>query len=353
MTELAGWLRDRARDVIHTQALRAEIPALAAQLEGTAGLLAVRVQPEQESWLIWFRAEEAETVRWAGNPEKSYSEGPLGRLNPRASFSEWRETVRGRAAPFRPYELDVAAAFRRDIHEVALAKLSEFERARDLMLATLGHDLRTPLSAITMAASLLARTAQGPADIGQRIARSSGRMQRLIDQMLDLSRIQAGLGLGLDLERADLVPVIANAVDEARTGYPGNQVHASLAERAVVTIDADRMAQVVSNLLSNARHHGRLGAPIQVELTVQGQSVVLSITNEGGPIPPSTRAQLFQPFKVESLQRQANRSGLGLGLFIVHEIIRGHGARLEVDDANGFVTFRVVLAAAGDGEPPG
>ncbi|HKU40327.1 MAG TPA: ATP-binding protein, partial [Polyangiales bacterium] len=344
MPELAAWLHGQAQNVVHTHALAEAAPQLAAELDGTAGLLAVRVQPEQEGWLIWFRAEEAETVRWAGNPEKTYSEGPLGpRLNPRGSFREWRETVRGRAAPFRAHEIDIVATFRRDVQEVALAKLSELERARDLMLAALGHDLRTPLSAISMAASLLGHESTSSTDLGKRIARSSGRMQRLIDQMLDLSRIQAGMGLGVDVRPGDLSPIVRQAVDEARTGYPGNELQVSMPEHAPAHFDPDRLGQVVSNLLSNARHHGKLGSPIQLELTVDARGAVLSVTNEGGPIPAGTRAQLFQPFKLESLQHRSNRTGLGLGLHIVHEIVRSHAGRIEVEDSGGVVTFRVVL----------
>jgi chemotaxis family two-component system sensor kinase Cph1 len=122
----------------------------------------------------------------------------------------------------------------------------------------------------------------------------------------------------------------------------------ALPEQALASFDADRMSQVVSNLLSNARHHGKLGRPITISLEVDAKSAVLSVTNEGGPIAPATRAQIFQPFKVESLRHRSNRSGLGLGLHIVHEIVKSHGGRIEIDDANGFVTFRVVIALAGD-----
>jgi chemotaxis family two-component system sensor kinase Cph1 len=344
---LAEWLRANHVDVFKSHALGLELPELAAALGGTAGLLAARFQREQEGWLFWFRAEEAETVRWAGNPEKTYSEGPLGaRLNPRGSFREWRETVRGRAAPWLPHEVDVASAFRLDVQEVALAKLVELERARDVMLAALGHDLRTPLSAIAMAATLLSGESSKSADLGERIARSSGRMQRLVDHMLDLSRIQSGLGLGVSREPGDLATLVRHAIDEARTGFPGTEMHVSLPEAAQAHFDADRMGQVVSNLLSNARHHGKLGRPIHVSLQSDSENAVLTVTNEGGPIPPATRAQLFQPFKVESLQHRTNRNGLGLGLHIVSEIVKSHGGRIEVEDTEEKVTFRVVIAIA-------
>jgi light-regulated signal transduction histidine kinase (bacteriophytochrome) len=340
---LSEWLRKSARDVVQTNELGRDAPELAAQLASLAGLLGVRFHREQNGWLLWFRPEEAETVRWAGNPEKTYSEGPLGpRLNPRGSFREWRETVRGRSAPWQAHEVDIAAAFRLDVQEVALSKLSELDRAREIMLAALGHDLRTPLSAISMAATLLNTGATAP-NLGERIARSSNRMQRLIDQMLDLSRIQAGLGLGLRPEPADVSATVRLAVEEARLAYPGNDVVATIPELLPAVFDRDRLGQVVSNLLSNARHHGTVGGQIHVRLDVVGPNIVLAVTNEGGPIAPTTRARIFQPFKVESLQHQRNRSGLGLGLHIVNEIVKNHGGLIEIDDAGGFVTFRVVL----------
>jgi two-component system, chemotaxis family, sensor kinase Cph1 len=345
MGALSEWLRTSSEDVLVTHALGLSLPQLAATLGGTAGLLAVRFHREQEGWLLWFRAEEAQTVRWAGNPEKTYSEGPLGpRLNPRGSFGEWRETVRGRAAPWLLAEVDVASAFRLDIQELALAKLSELERARDLMLAALGHDLRTPLSAIAMAATLLSGESSTSADLGARIARSSGRMQRLVDHMLDVSRIQSGLGLGVNRQHGDLATLVRHAVEEARTGFPGTELHVSLPELVPAHFDADRMGQVVSNLLSNARHHGKLGKPIHVTLTLDQEHAVLSVTNEGGPIAPATRAQIFQPFKVESLQHRTNRTGLGLGLHIVNEIVKSHRGRIEIEDADDKVTFRVVIS---------
>lgn len=344
VTALVDWLRSSDSELVSTNELGAAVPALAPRLEHTAGLLATPFHREQDGWLLWFRPEEAETVRWAGNPEKTYSEGPLGaRLNPRSSFGEWRETVRGRAAPFQPHELEVAGAFRRDVQEVVLAKLSELERARDMMLAALGHDLRTPLSAISMAATLLSGKADASAHLGERIARSSGRMQRMVDQMLDLSRIQSGLGLGVQLAPGDLAALVRHALDEARLGFPGTELVASLPEHLATSFDADRMSQVLSNLLSNARHHGKLGRPIRVELALCDGAAVLSVTNEGGPIPEETRTRIFQPFKMESLNHVRNRSGLGLGLHIVNEVVKAHSGQIEIDDAGGFVTFRVLL----------
>ena len=261
--------------------------------------------------------------------------------------------MRGRSAPWQPHELDIANAFRRDVQELALAKLSEFERARDTMLAALGHDLRSPLSAISMAATLLSGGARSPADLGERIARSSGRMQRLVDQMLDLSRIQAGLGLGLARQRHDLAGVVRHAIEEARLGFPGTTIDAEVPDELHALIDPDRFGQVVSNLLSNARHHGHLGRPVRVVLRSEPKRVVLSVINEGDAITPEVRARIFQPFKIEAVQQRRNRSGLGLGLHIVSEIVRSHGGEITFDDGEGLVTFSVTLPLEPDGTPLG
>jgi signal transduction histidine kinase len=170
--------------------------------------------------------------------------------------------------------------------------------------------------------------------------------------MLDLSRIQAGLGLGVRPEPADVAATVRVAIDEARMAYPGSDLSASIPEVLPATIDRDRFGQVVSNLLSNARHHGKVGGQIVIRLEAVEPNIVLEVTNEGGPIPPATRARIFQPFKVESLQRQRNRGGLGLGLHIVNEIVKSHGGHIEIEDAGGWVTFRVVLPLVAVGPVP-
>jgi signal transduction histidine kinase len=144
----------------------------------------------------------------------------------------------------------------------------------------------------------------------------------------------------------DLAAIVKHAVEEARLGFPGSELVTTIPETLELAFDADRMGQVVSNLLSNARHHGQVGRPIRIELGTTEDFAVLAVTNEGGPIAPATRARIFQPFKVEALEQQRNRTGLGLGLHIVHEIVKSHEGRIEIDDANGFVTFRIVLPRA-------
>jgi signal transduction histidine kinase len=136
---------------------------------------------------------------------------------------------------------------------------------------------------------------------------------------------------------------VRNAVEEARLGFPGTELVVAIPDQVRAFVDVDRMAQVVSNLLSNARHHGLAGRPVRVELVAGEDEAVISITNDGGPIPPATRARIFQPFKLESLGERRNRTGLGLGLHIVNEIVKSHRGRVEIDEADGRVTFRIAV----------
>ncbi|NKF23468.1 ATP-binding protein [Solimonas marina] len=347
---LVGWLHDRPDDLFVSHRLSESLPpALAAMLPGVCGMLAIRYYREQDGYLLWFRGEEVETARWAGNPQKHYSIGPNGpRLTPRGSFAEWRQTVRGQAVPWSSGELEVAARLRRDLQEIMLGKITDIERARELFIATLGHDLRNPLNAISMSAQLLSRDdGQSSAMIGKRIASSSHRIQRLVDDLLDLSRLQRGLGLGLQPRPVDLAELLLQLVVETRAAFPGQDIRTQIAPVGTVLLDADRIAQVISNLLSNARHHGTLGRPISIRLSTAGpQRVQLEVGNQAPPIPAGAAASLFQPFKGSGADAVRNRIGLGLGLYIAAEIVRGHGGQIRYAHRDEQVVFTVELPMA-------
>src|SRR5262249_20805275 len=150
--------------------------------------------------------EQIETVRWGGDPnEKSVSTGPLGpRLTPRGSFDEWREIVRGKSEPWNDTHLLIARQLLAEMQRACNAWHAENERARRQLLAMLGHDLRDPLQSISMAAAVLGRQDTGQ-QAARRIQSSSGRMQRLISHVLDISRIESGVGIAVVPSEFDLV----------------------------------------------------------------------------------------------------------------------------------------------------
>lgn len=344
---LINWLNEHeSGDVFHTSALGADLPDLKAAMGDVCGVLAIRFYREQNGYAFWFRSEQVEDVRWGGNPEKKYTIGPLGpRLTPRGSFAVWKETVRGKSLPWDKTMMEVATQLRLDLQEVALSGENMIKRARETLLATLGHDLRDPLQAIMMAARMIEVREHSPSssNLSKRISSSSSRMHRLISQVLDISRLQSGLGLDIQRRGVDVRKMIGEIVNEARLAYPDNEIILEAEECGEIELDSDRVSQVISNLLSNTRHHGEIGKPATIIAFRRDDLLTISVSNHGAPIAPQVRNNLFKPYKKESLGNQRNSRGLGLGLYIVSEIVNGHGGKIAVDCEDGIITFTVTL----------
>ncbi|MCI1014335.1 MULTISPECIES: ATP-binding protein [Herbaspirillum] len=349
---LINWLNENEPgDLFYTSALGADAPALKQVLGDICGVLAVRFYREQDGYAFWFRSEQVEDVRWGGNPEKKYSIGPLGpRLTPRGSFAVWKETVRGKSLPWVKTELEVAGQLRLDFQEVALSNENMVKRARETLLATLGHDLRDPLQAIMMAARMIEVREHSPSssNLSKRISSSSSRMHRLISQVLDISRLQSGMGLDIQRRPVDVRKMAMEIVNEARMAYPDNEIILEAEDCGEIGLDGDRISQVVSNLLSNTRHHGEIGKPSTLIVFRRDEQLTISVSNHGAPIPAAVRDNLFKPYKKESMGNQRNARGLGLGLYIVSEIVNGHGGRITVDCESNIITFTVTIPVPAD-----
>ncbi|WP_313620858.1 ATP-binding protein [Achromobacter sp.] len=347
--ELAGILcalDQSGQRLVHTTNIARDYPGLQTDLVPYAGLLACKFDPMNNGWLIWLRKEQIETVVWGGKPEKQYAVGSLGaRLTPRGSFEAWREVVRGICSPWLPAELEAADNLRDELSHIATSRAADVDRARTALLAMLGHDLRDPLQSISMAATLLSRTDTG-ARMGERIRYSSGRMQRLISQVLDLSRLQGGLGLGIEKRLCDLSAMVNSLIEEKRQAYPGLRIEPDVPDGLTLMADTDRIAQVVTNLMSNARQHGAPRQPILVKAGLSGDVITLSVTNHGDPIAEDLLAHLFSPFKPESVGQSRNRNGLGLGLYIAEKVVRDHDGSIAVECRDGLVIFTVTLPCA-------
>jgi two-component system, chemotaxis family, sensor kinase Cph1 len=308
------------------------------------GALALPFNPAGGGWIVALRREQVQEVRWGNQPLKQQQRsGPLGpRLTPHGSMREWSEVVRGTAEPWSGAVLDVARELLAELRRAVNARFAETDRVRTQLMAMLGHDLRDPLASIHMAASLMQRGV-GADQLGHRISNASGRMQRLIDHVMDLSRISGGIGLGLRRGSADLARVLQDLISESRIAHPGVSYIANMPESLLASIDVDRIAQVFGNLLSNARHHGEIGRPIQVDLEIQGAHAVIDVRNAARPIDPAVIDSLFSPFKHQAAGSERKRSGLGLGLFIAQQIVAGHGGMISYRFEEPHVTFRVTI----------
>ncbi|UXH77400.1 ATP-binding protein [Roseateles amylovorans] len=321
--------------------------ALRDTLGPWVGALRLDFEPAGRGSLIALRREQTETVRWAGQPDKVIARGPNGpRLTPRGSFTEWRQHVKDCADPWTESDLVFARQLMLELQRTAAARHVEMEEARRNLLAMLGHDLRDPLQAITMVASVLKR-GEDSGRLGARLDASSGRMHRLITQVLDFSRAEVGMPLVAEAQRFDLDALLQDLVEEVRVGHPGFDVTLTTCGEVVVTGDAIRLAQAMSNLIANARNHGAPGRPVRVELTRRDDEIRFDVFNEAAPIDPALVADLFEPFKRGQAEPRRNRSGLGLGLYIAKRIVTEHGGTLSYGYEDQQVRFGFSLAREG------
>ena len=226
-----------------------------------------------------------------------------------------------------------------------LLERTETLRLSEMLMAMLGHDLRGPLSAVLMSAMVLERRAETDAsrEAAGRIVQSGKRMSRMIGDLLDLARARLAGGIAVHREPLDLGTVVERVVNECRSSSPEHAIELEQGGDCLGEWDADRLAQVASNLLGNAVRHGDRSQPIRVRLDGTAPSaVVLAIAN-AGTIPPELLPHLFDPFRSGRLQSGSD-AGLGIGLYIVQQIVVAHGGRVDVESQPGRDTvFRVTL----------
>lgn len=222
--------------------------------------------------------------------------------------------------------------------------LSRTVRFSEMFVGILGHDLRNPLSAITTAASLLRKRADSDkvAKPAARILNSAGRMGRMIDQVLDFTRIRLGRGIPIEPRELDLVEVCRLAIEELDAAGSPRQVDLAWAGPCTGQWDGDRLLQMISNLVGNALTHGRAPEPVRVH--VEGsdpQAVVLEVHN-AGTVPPEMLPTLFEPFGTNPTGRTERSNGLGLGLYIGQQIVLAHGGTIDVTSSDSEGTRFVV-----------
>jgi signal transduction histidine kinase len=237
-----------------------------------------------------------------------------------------------------------------DTAERALRTSMDEGVLREQFLAVVGHDLRSPLQAATMAAETLSdmELPLRAGRLAQVITASTRRMADLIDDIMDFARARLASGIPVaQLDQGDLAAVIGRVVAEVAAAHPAITIVSHVDVPNGLRFDPVRLQQLLANLLNNAVAHGDTRRPIRVDGRLEDGSIFLDVTNFGTPINPATQVMLFQPFyRPESA---TPRPGLGLGLFIASEIARAHGGTLTVcssmDDGTCF-TLRLPLSGA-------
>lgn len=222
--------------------------------------------------------------------------------------------------------------------------LSRAVHLSDMFVSILGHDLRTPLSAIKMGAQLIDKTTEDTRAVrtARRILNSTERMTRMIEQLLDFAQLRGGQGLRLQLTRCNLGDIARQVLQELGDANPQANIDASTSGTLDGLWDPDRLAQIVSNLVGNAVQHGTPERPITVELSGTRPDLVHLRVANAGEIHAEAIPKLFDPFKHASTPK-ADRRGLGLGLFIAREIVRAHGGDLIVRAVEGSTIFEATV----------
>jgi signal transduction histidine kinase len=229
-------------------------------------------------------------------------------------------------------EEQLRASVRRE-HEARL-QAERSDAFKEVFLGILGHDLRNPLNTILTTTRLMTIRGELPPESQKRIERveSSGvRMQRMIEQILDVTRDR--LATGIPVVRSgehNLVPLVAKIVEEIRIANPARSLILESDGDCMACVDPDRLEQVVSNLVGNAVAHGDATRPVRVTVAVRGGVASVKVHNYGVPIEPEFMGLLFDPFKRAGKPQQRSE-GLGLGLYISERIINAHGGRIEVE----------------------
>ena len=231
----------------------------------------------------------------------------------------------------------------------ALERMAEEARFRERFIGILGHDLRNPLNAITLSARAMRRRSASSStqtQLAQRIEASAARMGNMISDILDLTRARLSGGIPLNLAPASLGAVCRQVVEELSAAWPDRGIAFDVDGPTEGVWDADRLAQVLSNLVGNALEHGAQDAPIFLRCVGHDAHLVLEVSNPGAPIPAPQLATLFDPFRQAGSAREKGRrrGGLGLGLFIVREIVHAHGGEVRVTSSErDGTTFTVSL----------
>ena len=219
---------------------------------------------------------------------------------------------------------------------------AQVDQARNLLLGMLSHDMRSPLQTVQMTAHRLGQLNAG-SDVSAAAARlisSGAQLQALLDDLVDFNRTNLGLGIRIVPSQVDLAELCAQELAQLRAAYPKNQLQLNVVGNCQGGWDGRRVQQLIRNLVTNAIHHGAPAGTVLVAVVGEKTEVRIEVRNSGPAIDADTLIQLFEPLKRGIANER--HPGMGLGLYIVREIAKGHGGTVEArsDDRETVFTVR-------------
>jgi signal transduction histidine kinase len=244
------------------------------------------------------------------------------------------DVLRGKANVFFDlYRQRQQIAAQRDVMEEHAAALRAADRNKNRFIAILGHELRNPVMALGAGLRLLKRAdAERAADIQQKMERQVAHLARLIEDLLDISRIDQGK-ISLKMETVELAPILTAAIEASQPMVEGGGHNLKVdipAEPVRLRADGTRLAQVVSNLLNNAAKYTPPGGRIGLGVRRGGVMVEIAVTDNGVGIPADMQSRIFEIFTQAPGEDGLPQDGLGIGLALVKQLVELHGGAIEV-----------------------
>ena len=394
---IATWFRGRTDDALVTEQLSAVLSAAGRMSREASGLVAMPLSRDRRDLLFWFRTEQRQTVRWAGDPRKPVTVAADGslRLHPRGSFELWEEEARGTTAPWRSIEVEAARDIRRALLDVFIRKAEAVERLNEELLAAnehlaetaveleaqadellrqrairedllerergsraeaekankakadflavMSHELRTPLNAIGGYAQLMSLgvhgtvTGEQEADLA-RIQVNQRHLLGLINSILNFTRLEAGQVQFRTL--AVSLGGVLNGLD----ALVGPQLRAKSLTMTIdrvdtgveVLVDEEKFRQILINLLTNALKFTANGGRVDVTSRRSATDACVVVRDTGRGIAAENLASVFEPFvQVDRNVTPESEQGVGLGLAISRELARGMKGDLTVESEPG------------------
>ncbi|WP_130889017.1 ATP-binding protein [Pseudomonas sp. Sample_21] len=345
---LHKWLQARGEPVFASHHLSSVYPPAAQYQSVASGVLAMSLPKPVDNGVLWFRPEVKENINWSGDPRKplDLENSDAGmRLRPRTSFEIWKVEMAGISAKWSHGDRFAANDLRRSALENDLARQVRREQAavqaRDDLVAVVSHDLRNPMTVISMLCGMMQKafSSEG-AHTSRRIStaidtmqQATARMNTLLEDLLDTSKIDAGrysitpqaLEVGHIFEEAQaLLSPLAHDKDISISfqADPDLRIHA----------DPERLFQVLSNLVGNAiKFTPRMGT-VGVHAKSVGDEIVFIVRDSGEGIPKEHLPHVFDRYWTI---KEGNPTGTGLGLYITQGIVEAHGGQIVAESEPG------------------